>query len=211
MKISFACPSCGAAGSADEALVGRQVRCKPCQHRFVIPGAAEAAGPGGYLLDDPIPGALSASPTAGAVFVSSRGDEPSVFVSPRKSKPTRPSKSRREGPGFAWRTWLIRGGVVAAIALAAVALIAPRGLVVVGSILLGLGAAMVLVGYFAGAYGAFSEDFLYGFLYLVIPLYTAYYLVTRWEDLWKWTVCSTLGVGFVALGTEMLRWAGMAE
>ena len=36
-------------------------------------------------------------------------------------------------------------------------------------------------------YGAFSEDVLDGLLYITIPLYTAYYLVTRWEDLWIWT------------------------
>ncbi len=68
---------------------------------------------------------------------------------------------------------------------------------------------MVLVGFGAGAYGAFSEDFLYGVLYLVIPLYTAYYLVTRWDDLWVWFACSTAGVALVLLGTEMVRWAGV--
>jgi len=30
-----------------------------------------------------------------------------------------------------------------------------------------------------GAYGAFSEDVIYGILYVVIPLYTGYYIVTR--------------------------------
>ena len=58
---------------------------------------------------------------------------------------------------------------------------------------------MVLVGFGAGAYGAFREDVLYGFLYLAIPLYTAYYIVTRWDDLWTWFACSTLGVGLVLL------------
>jgi hypothetical protein len=66
-----------------------------------------------------------------------------------------------------------------------------------------------LLGYAAGAYGAFCEDFLYGFLYLVIPLYTAYYLVTRWEDLWRWFACSTTGVGLVLFGTQLLRWSGV--
>ena len=65
------------------------------------------------------------------------------------------------------------------------------------------------LGYAAGAYGAFCEDFLYGFLYLVIPLYTAYYLVTRWEDLWRWFACSTTGVGLVLFGTQLLLWSGV--
>src|SRR5208337_3868253 len=71
-----------------------------------------------------------------------------------------------------------------------------------------LGGILVPVAYFAGAYGAFSEDALYGLLYITIPLYTAYYLVTRWEDLWIWVTCATVGVGLVLLGTEMVRWAG---
>jgi hypothetical protein len=75
---------------------------------------------------------------------------------------------------------------------------------------MGLGSVMILVGYGVGAYGAFREDSLYGFLYLLIPLYTAYYLVTRWDDLWVWFVCMTSGVGLIVLGVEMARWAGVA-
>ena len=106
------------------------------------------------------------------------------------------------GPG------LIRGGVLAATALLATALFVPRGVAIAGSAMIILGMAMVLVGYAAGAYGAFSEDFLYGFFYLVIPLYTAYYLVTRWDDLRGWFALSTAGVGLVLLGTEVIRWSG---
>lgn len=88
------------------------------------------------------------------------------------------------------------------------ALLAPRGTWIAGCVLVALGGVLVPLGYFAGAYGAFREDFLYGFLYLVIPLYAAYYLVTRWEDLWPWFACSTAGVGLVWLGTELVRWGG---
>ena len=43
----------------------------------------------------------------------------------------------------------------------------------------------------------------------MIPLYTAYYMVTRWDDLWVWFACSTAGVALVLLGTEMVRWGGI--
>jgi hypothetical protein len=66
-----------------------------------------------------------------------------------------------------------------------------------------------LLGWGAGAFGAFSEDLLYGLLYVLIPLYSAYYLVTRWDDLWRWFACSTAGVGLVLVGTEILRWSGV--
>ena len=87
---------------------------------------------------------------------------------------------------------------------------APQGTWLAGCILIVIGGMLVPLGFLAGAYGAFSEDVLYGFLYLAIPLYTAYYLVTRWEDLWPWVVCATVGVGFVLLGTELVRWSGAA-
>jgi hypothetical protein len=216
MKISFACPACGKSGAADEAFVGRKVQCKACQLRFVIPHPADGMEDAEYLLDEPAgkPSRTEASslPTE-AVFVAARGDEPNASISPRKSRNPSPKarKSRREGTEFAWRTWLTRVGIVAAIALTATALIVPRGVEIVGSILLALGTAMVLIGFAAGAYGAFSEDFLYGFFYLVFPLYSGYYLVTRWEDLWKWCVCSTAGFAFVLVGTQMMRWAGVVE
>jgi len=45
----------------------------------------------------------------------------------------------------------------------------------VGCVLMAVGSLMVLAGYGVGAYGAFREDFLYGMLYLLVPLYAAYY------------------------------------
>jgi hypothetical protein len=36
-----------------------------------------------------------------------------------------------------------------------------------------------------------------------------YYLVTRWDDLWRWFACSTAGVGLVLVGTEILWWSGV--
>ena len=211
MKIAFACPSCGASGSVDESLVGKHVRCKHCTHRFAVPGRGEADA-GDYALVEPTrePARVAATDMdPGPVFVPSRGNEPRAVPPPRKPKGTAPgSTARRDESDFAWRTWLVRVGVLAAMALLATALFVPRGVAIAGSAMILLGMAMVLVGYAAGAYGAFSEDFLYGFFYLVIPLYTAYYLVTRWDDLRGWFALSTAGVGLVLLGTEVIRWSG---
>jgi predicted Zn finger-like uncharacterized protein len=209
--IAFACPSCGASGSVDESLVGKHVRCKHCAHRFAVPGRGEADA-GGYTLAEPTPEPARVTatvPDPGPVFVPARGNEPRAVRTTRKPKRTAPGTSaRRDESDFAWRTWLIRGGVLAATAVLATALFVPRGVAIAGSAMILLGMAMVLVGYAAGAYGAFCEDFLYGFFYLVIPLYTAYYLVTRWDDLRGWFALSTAGVGLVLLGTELFRWAG---
>lgn len=211
MRISFSCPSCNAPGSVDEAFAGRQVRCKQCRHPFALPNSGEAQADG-YGLVEPARKEAPPSSNPGSVYAPARGDEPRA-ARPRAS--TRPGpraprrKARREGSGFAWRAWLVRGGILGAVALGLVALIAPRGSEIAGLTLVILGMVMVLVGYAAGAFGAFSEDFLYGILYLAIPIYTAYYLVTRWDDLWRWFACSTAGVGLVLAGTQILRWAGV--
>ncbi len=100
--------------------------------------------------------------------------------------------------------------IVLVVVLALIALLLPQGTLIAGCVLMGIGSVMILVGFSAGAYGAFCEDFIYGVLYLVIPLYTAYYMATRWEDLWGWLICSTAGVGLILIGIEVVRWAGVA-
>ena len=213
MRIPFACPSCAAAGSVDASAAGRQARCKHCGCNFTIPSPGEPE-PAGYSLEEPderTDADDAFRPPAASTYVRSRGDHGTA--PPRKSKrlakesTTRPARNRVSH--FPSGTWLIRAGVAAAILLAAITFLAPRGLLISGSLLMALGSLMVLAGFAAGAYGAFHEDFLFGFLYLLIPLYTAYYMVTRWDDLWVWFVCSTAGVGLVLLGTEMIQWAGL--
>ena len=211
MKIPFTCPSCGAAGSVDASFAGRAARCKQCRYRFSIPRPGETEAEG-YALEAPTTAAVSApalSPDAGSTFVPRRGDEPSAGGSFRSRRPT-PTESatrtpHRRKPDVAWRAWLIRGMIGAVLVLAAIAWLAPHGTTIVGCVLMAIGSAMVLLGYGVGAYGAFCEDFLYGMLYVLLPLYAAYYLLTRWEDLWVWFACSTVGALLVGLGTEMVR------
>lgn len=210
------CPSCGASGTADTIHAGKQIRCKHCQYRFAIPDPDKPEVEG-YSLEDPDPVAVpieSLSRSEAPVFVASRGDEPYTPNSDRKQKKSRGAKSlprsaRAVRPDFPWKRWLARGGIAAVIVLTAITLFVPNGPLIAASILLLVGMVMVLAGYAAGAYGAFCEDFLYGFLYMTIPLYAAYYLVSRWDDLWVWFLCSTAGVVLILLGTEMLRWAGV--
>ncbi|WP_435008108.1 hypothetical protein P12x_005383 [Tundrisphaera lichenicola] len=198
----------------DETFAGRQVRCKQCQYRFAIPVPGEFA-PDGYALEEPeaqpdrAEAIAVARPDSGSVYAPTRRDQPAA--KPRKRPASAPSKKRErpEGPDIAWGAWLIRIGVVGSVALALIAMFAPRGMMIVGGTLLIVGSLMILAGYFAGAYGAFSEDFLYGFLYLVIPFYAGYYLVTRWDDLWRWFACATGGIVLISAGGAILRAAGL--
>jgi len=216
MKIQFACPSCAAVGSVDASAVGKLARCKHCGHRFTI-SSPDAADPEVYSLEEPAEeatrvGDVVRSPAPVSEFVPARGDEPATTL-PRKSKRSASRLTARTAhnrePRSAWWIWLTWVGAAAVIVIAAIAMLAPSGVLIAACTVMALGGVMILVGYGVGAYGAFREDFLYGFLYLVIPLYTAYYMVTRWDDLWIWLACMTMGVGLILLGIEMARWGGM--
>jgi hypothetical protein len=190
--------------------VGKQVRCKHCGADFAIPkpGVEE---PDVYALEEPADSRakwVPKSSTNDAVFVPSRADERFSSDRPKRERTdtASPSKRNREADP-AWKNWLIGGGIGFVLTVSLIALLSPHGTWVAGCILLVVGSLMILAGYAAGAYGAFQEDVLYGLFYLAIPLYTAYYMVTRWDDLWVWFTCSTVGVGLVLLGTELIRWA----
>jgi hypothetical protein len=214
MTISFACPSCAATGSVDASFAGKPARCKHCGHRFSIPRPGEPE-PAVYGLEEPdtaVAAGTAIDPSTDSVFFRSQGDGPIAAVrrQPKRTVPGSIARSARSrGAQFAWRPWALRGGVAAGIALAGIALLAPQGTLIVAITLMVLGSAMVLVGYGVGAYAAFGEDFLYGLLYVVVPLYTAYHIVTRWEDLWVWFTCSTVGVVLILLGAELARWGGL--
>jgi hypothetical protein len=213
MRIPFACPSCAATGSADASAAGKSARCKHCGHRFTIPGPAPAEPEGLPLAEPAGVGYAVLEPVPVSTFVPARSEQPTSTSPRRRTRAASRSTARTSGQRAsrsAWWTRLAWAGGAVAVAIAAIALLAPKGVLIAACIVMTLGCVLVLVGFGVGAYGAFSEDFLYGFLYLVIPLYTAYYMVTRWDDLWIWFVCMTLGVGMVLFGVEMARWGGVA-
>jgi hypothetical protein len=215
MKIPFACPSCNATGSADAAFIGRQVRCKHCGARFTIPDPDDPDADV-YALEGAAdePAQEDATGLAQSTFfVPSRGDGTSggdKAARKKRSAGLTPTRARKEKPAFPWFTWLVWSVIVLVVVLVLIAMLVPQGTLIAGCVLMAIGGVLILVGYSAGAYGAFCEDFIYGVLYLVIPLYTAYYMATRWEDLWVWLVCSTAGVGLILIGIEIVRWAGVA-
>jgi hypothetical protein len=199
-------------GSLDAANAGKNLKCRHCGHRFVAPEAGEPEAEV-YMLDEPSTATYQETrrPSAGdATFVPSSGDETTRALKPRrKSQKASPSTPRKRGTDFAWRNWLIGLALVIVVTLVAVSVLVPSGTLIAACVVIVIGCVMLLLGFVVGAYGAFREDMLYGLLYVLIPLYTAYYLVTRWDDLWVWCACSTTGVGLILLGTEIARWSGI--
>ena len=67
------------------------------------------------------------------------------------------------------------------------------------------GLLLCLYGYASGAYIAFTEDDLYGWLYLLFPFYTAYYVVSRWDEMRSRLLMVGLGLALLALGGRLLE------
>lgn len=209
MSIAFACPRCGKSYSVDASLAGRTGKCKACGRPMTIPhfydDGDDTIATEGYDLSEPLP--VADEVEAQTVFVPA-GRDPEVPSRPRRRRrsdegPSRSMRSRRdEDEPFhtRHRKALIAAPIVFLAGLGLTALVVPQGTLIAACILAGLGGLMILVGYCVGLWAAFREDSLYGFAYFVFPLYTAYYLVTRWEDLWPWFLAMTVGVGLVALG-----------
>ena len=77
---------------------------------------------------------------------------------------------------------------------------------------LGWGLILFLWSYGSGAYIAFIEDDLYGWLSLnTVPPYAAYYFVSRWEEMMSRLVILIVGLVLLAGGGRMLESARSPE
>ncbi len=211
MPIAFTCPRCGKSYSVDAALAGRTGKCGSCGRPMKIPhfvdDGDDTIATEGYDLTEPL--GVAAGPEEQSVFVPA-GLDPEV---PRQFRQRRPASSTRQGRPrrddddepflVRHRTGLIAIPVVLLAGLGLTALAVPGGTLIAACVLAGLGSLMVLVGYCVGASAAFHEDSLYGFFYLIFPFYSAYYILTRFEDLWPWFVAMTLGAGLIAVGGKI--------
>ena len=59
------------------------------------------------------------------------------------------------------------------------------------------GLLLCLYGYASAVYIAFTEDDLYGWLFLLFPFYAAYYVVSRWDEMRSRLIM--VGVGLALL------------
>lgn len=208
MSIAFTCLHCGKLYRVDAALAGRSGRCKACGRPMTIPtyidDGDDTIATEGYDLSEPLP--IAAESEAPSVFVPA-GLDADVPRRPRRrasTTPLRKERPRRDEPDDPFhvrhRRGLIATPIVFFVGLGLTALLAPNGTLIAACILAGLGGLLILVGYGVGLWAAWREDSLYGFAYIVFPLYTAYYILTRFDDLWPWFAAMTVGAVLVALG-----------
>jgi hypothetical protein len=215
--FEFACPSCAAPGKARSDWAGRSVRCRHCKAVFVLPEPGEAAANAYELAElpdrEPAPVVLASRNGAGGSTFTPSYREASleqVPVDRFRRAPRKPSNPREDIQewGRDARVKVLGGILVVGLVLAAASFGIPRFGGWGGLTLIVMGLLLTAIGYFVGAYAAFREDMLHGMLYLFIPIYTGYYLVTRFDDLWPFFAGSTIGFLMFVLGTKALELHG---
>lgn len=220
MKIAFACEGCGKRYEVDGSKAGRRGRCANCGNEMTVPAEpTEATSP----IEAAVPIALESLDDAYALD-DSAGNGPSAYtpaLGDEAAAPERPwqpadrparskslaAKMRRVQPGqFArWRGPLIGLGVVLAV-LVVLALVFPSLAAVLGTIIAFVGILLTVGGYAVGTYIAFTEDFVHGVAFLLIPPYTAWYFVSRFDDMKVPAIACILGLALLLVGVWALKY-----
>jgi hypothetical protein len=216
MKIEFACPECGSRFAVAPVHAGKTIACKRCGQPIAIPGVPateplDVAVASSYALEPATDDAPSTFSPARAASIPIRQPMPEPATSGPfwLDSPRSPRKKKKPGAGVLPSWWKRAAGsaAVAVVVMVLVSWLVPKGSLIVGFLLIGIGTLLFLAGFFVGAFGAFSEDFVTGMLYLFIPLFTGYYIVTRWDDLKPWFITLSVGVGLVSIGGWVLEGA----
>jgi DNA-directed RNA polymerase subunit RPC12/RpoP len=211
LKIAVKCARCGKRYEVDGAYAGKKGKCAACGERMMIPSEDQAASPNpsepdAYQLDD----AHDSDPFTS--YTPAQGSENLEEPRPRrrvkKKSPGSAGRERAERagshPALSGRTALVGLASVVAVALM-VAVFVPGARMNVGRGVALAGLIVFLYGYGSGAYIAFTEDDLYGWLYLLFPPYAAYYFVSRWDEMRNRLVMLIVGLALLSGGGKLLE------
>ena len=209
MKIPVTCATCGKRYEVDDAYAGKRGKCAACGARMAIPGGEHSASsePEAYQLDTAHDGKDA------TFFTPATGSKSLEETPPRrrvKQKNSGTSGRKRREPARSPLASL--SGRVTAIGLACVTLVLVILAVLVPDTRANVGRAVALAGlilfvygYGSGAYIAFTEDDLYGWLYLLFPPYAAYYFVSRWDEMSSRLVMLIVGLALLSGGGALLE------
>lgn len=195
MALSVTCPTCGQTYRVKDELAGKKFRCKHCQAIVVISNdmiLAEEAEPD-PILPTALPNLASspawsspaaaletyspAAPAAPAVIRSASDFADLEFkTKPRKKPPTAQQVSTR------FLMWLFGiSGLFTTLYVAAAMISFQWGLLVLFALLLPGIIGLGITSQIGLLTAAFREDISCGVRCLVIPIYSLYYLVSRWR------------------------------
>jgi hypothetical protein len=215
MKIPVTCARCGKRYEVDGAYAGKRGKCATCGERMTIPDDDQAAAisppeSDAYQLDESHESELATS------FTPAKGSDgleaPQTRLRLPKKKPRSSGGNVRNAaasPALSRRATMIGLACVVAV-LAIFAVLVPGGRLIAGGSVALAGALLFAYGYGSGAYIAFTEDDLYGWLYLLFPPYAAYYYVSRWEEMRSRLIMLFVGLALLAGGGRLLELAAPA-
>jgi hypothetical protein len=113
-------------------------------------------------------------------------------------------RREREEPAVS-RSVILISLAALALMLTLLALFVPGTRKTVGVAVALPGLLLCVYGFVSGAYIAFTEDDLYGWLYVLFPFYAAYYFVSRWDEMRSRLVMVVVGLTLLAIGGRMLE------
>ncbi len=210
MTIPVTCEGCGKHHEVDEAHAGRRGKCTRCGRTMTVPDAASAAAPTPEATDAY---QLEERPEAApSTFVRAPAGADSDPTATRGGRSRSAKPPRREDadklalPDLSTlRRVLPIGLAIAAVVGISLVVLPPAGLMAGGMVFAIAGLILTLYGYGSGAYIAFTEDSLHGMLYLIIPLYTAYYVLSRWDEMRSRLAIVLVGLAFLAVGSKLME------
>jgi hypothetical protein len=212
VSISVDCDKCGGTFQVKDKRAGKKVYCKLCNGIVQVPRPE-------------IENAFDDDLGEEEITFKSFDDESFSDITPLprlNPAPLRRSKRSRRESSVTW-SWPLSRSVTAGVVvlgLIGVLLIAGQFYPIIGSVMLLLMMLGVLFAMFAGfvcmlvggiglIVAAFEEDTTCGLLYLFLPFYSLYYMVSRWDETrWPKVIAVgfllMLGPGFLAAGVEQV-------
>jgi hypothetical protein len=210
MKIPITCTRCGKRYEVDTTFAGKRAKCASCGERMTIPdndlAAPSPPESDAYQLDESHASeqATAFSPVKGIDDGEDGQIRRRVKKRNSKSTPRRARDSARSPLALLSGTSLIGLGCVVFV-LVFIAVFVPGARLNIGRAIALAGLILFFYGYGSGAYIAFTEDDLYGWLYLLFPPYAAYYYISRWDEMNSRLVMLILGLAMLAGGGHLLE------
>jgi hypothetical protein len=212
MKIPVTCASCGKRYEVDDAYAGKRGKCAACGARMTIPGEEHSASSEPSELDAYQLDATHDGEDA-TFFTPATGSQSLEETPPRRQVKQKNSgslgRNRRESArsplaSLSGRVTVI-GLTCVTLVLVILAVFLPDTRTNVGRAVALAGLILFVYGYGSGAYIAFTEDDIYGWLYLLFPPYAAYYFVSRWDEMSSRLVMLIVGLTLLTGGGRLLE------
>ena len=208
--IPITCTRCGKRYEVDAAFAGKRGKCASCGERMTIPDNDQTAlsqpESDAYQLDESHASeqATSFSPVKG-IDEFEDGQIRRRIKKGNSKSPSRQARGSARSPVALLRGASLIGVAVVVFVLVIIAVFVPGARLTIGRAIALVGLGLFFYGYGSGAYIAFTEDDLYGWLYLLFPPYAAYYYVSRWDEMNSRLIMLILGLALLAGGGRLLE------